>query len=126
MPRTRMGYERVKRMHEAGIHDRCKFGCCPENPVPNQDSEFSEDYIRASRELAERLGTDDPRVAVASDAREFLNISHDLPPMVLGEIACIAVMTDDLSGDTPDALETIQVRIARNLLNEVNAGVYHN
>ena len=94
--------------------------------MPNQDSEFSADYIRASRELAERLGRNDPRVSVSSDAREFLDSMPDLPPMVLGEIACVAAMTDDLSGDTPDALEMIQVRAARNLLDEARSGIYHN
>jgi hypothetical protein len=120
-----MGYERIKRMHESGNHERCKFGCCPDNPAPNQDSEFSEDYTRASLELAGRLGRNDPRVAVALDAREFLNSKPDLPPMILGEISCVASMTEDLSGDTPDALETIQVRAARRLLDEAGSGVYH-
>jgi hypothetical protein len=126
MPVTKQGYERIKRLHEAGIHDRCKFNCCPDNPAPNQDSEFSEDYIRASRELAEKLGRNDPRVSVAFDAREFLDSQPDLPPMVLGEISCVASMTEDLSGDDPNALEMIKVRSARCLLDEINAGVYHN
>jgi hypothetical protein len=125
MPITRIGYDRIRKMHESGNHERCKFGCCPDNPAPNQDSEFSKDYTRASLELAGRLGRNDPRVAVAFDAREFLNSQPDLPPMILGEIACVAALIEDLSGDEPNALEMIQVRSARRLLDEINAGVYH-
>ena len=44
--------------------------------------------------------------------------------MVLAEISCIAVMTEDLSGDKPDALEMIQVRSARRLLDEARSGIY--
>ena len=126
MPQTLMGYERIKRMHESGDHSRCKFGCSPENPPPPQNSEFSENYTRASFDLADRLGRNDPRVAVALDAREYLDSRPDLPPMILGEIDCIAGMTEDLSGEEPDRLEMIKVRSARRLLDEAKSGLYHN
>jgi hypothetical protein len=119
MPVTRMGYERIKRLHEEGDHSRCRFGCSPENPAPAQETEFAQGYIEASRELAEKLGRDDPRVAVALDAREYLDTNPDLPPMILAEIEGIACELDCLSGEVPDMLDMLKVRSARRLLEEV-------
>lgn len=34
MPKTLGEYERIKRLHAAGDHSRCQFGCCSDNPDP--------------------------------------------------------------------------------------------
>jgi hypothetical protein len=124
MPKTRMGYERIKRMHEAGDHSRCKFGCSPDNLAPPQEREFAEGYSVSSRELAERLGRSDPRVSVALDIQEYLDTKPDLPPLILAELGTDALMIEDLSGEEPDALDTIKVRGARRLLESCLNGVY--
>jgi hypothetical protein len=129
MPKTRMGYDRIKNLHAAGDHSRCQFGCCPDNQTPNITQEFAEGQLEASRELAERLGRDDPRIALAMDAREFLDesarIRADLPSLTLIEIGCIAESADDLSGDKPNSLDLLRVRRGRRILNDAK-GVHHN
>jgi hypothetical protein len=116
MPATRMGWERIKKLHDSGNHERCKFGCSPENPPP--PDEFDSSYSKFSRELAERLGRDDPRVAASLDVQEFLNTNPDIPGLIRAELECHAQMIDNLSGETPDIVELVQVRSARRLLEE--------
>jgi hypothetical protein len=125
MPRTKMGYERIKALHESGNHDRCKFGCCPENPAPPQEAEFSQGYRDASRELASRLGRADPRVAVAEDTRAYLDTHPNLPGLVLADLEGNTMMIEDLSGEEPSFLDMIKVKAARRLLDECQSGVYH-
>src|SRR6266487_7072866 len=105
MPKTRMAYERIKRMHESGNHERCQFGCSPDNPQPNQMQEFEQGIIESSRALADKLGRNDARVALALDALEYLGTFPDLPDLLLAEIGSIAAMADDLSGVAPDSLD---------------------
>jgi hypothetical protein len=119
-----MAYERIKAMHEAGDHSRCRFGCCPDNPEPPQETEFSESYREASRELAERLGRSDPRVAVALDTRGYLGTDPDLPGIVRAELEGNALMIEDLSGEEPGMFEMLKVRRARRLLEDCLIGVY--
>jgi hypothetical protein len=103
-------------MHDAGDHARCQFGCSPENPAPNQSVEFDEGRIEASRALAAKLGRNDPRVAVALDAREFLDGNPDIPGLIRAELECVVTMIDSLVSVEPDRLDMIQVRRARRIL----------
>ena len=116
MPKTRMAYDRIKRMHNEGNHERCQFGCCPENQAPSAAQEFTEGQLEASRELAERLGSDDPRVAVARDTRAFLRTSPALSEITRINLGCCAALDEDLSGREPDRLDLIKVRRARRML----------
>lgn len=118
MATTLMGYERIKRLHEAGDHSRCKFGCSPENPAPNQDLEFLNGQIESSRALADKLGRSDPRVAVALDARAYLD-AHPKLKNRRGEVECMAAMVDCLAAEEPDRLDLLQVGIARRLLDSL-------
>jgi hypothetical protein len=119
MAKTLMGYERIKRLHEAGDHSRCKFGCSPENPEPNQDLEFMVGQIESSHALADKLGRNDPRVAVALDARAYLDAHRRLKGGLRGELECIAAMVDCLIAEEPDRLDLLQVGIARRLLDSL-------
>jgi hypothetical protein len=115
-----MGYDRIRQMHAAGDHARCRFGCCPENQAPSEGIDFESDRIKASRELAARVGRDDPRIALALDAREFLDTSPVLPGLVLAQLDCFAAMADDLSGEQPDGLDLLKVRRGRRMLDDAN------
>ena len=116
MPKTRMAYDRIKRMHDEGNHERCQFGCCPENQAPSVAQEFAQGQLEASQRLAEQLGPDDSRVAVARDTRAFLRTSQALPEMLLISLGCCAAFDEDLSGSEPDQLDLIKVRRCRRML----------
>lgn len=126
MARTRMGYERIKNMHAAGHHDRCPFGCSPDNMAPNEGLEFEAGRIEASRALAAQLGNKDPRVSVAKAAQRYLDTAPDLPSAILMKIGGLAAMIDDLSATVPDQLDNLKVRIGRRLIADAKKGVYHN
>ncbi len=113
-------------MHESGNHERCQFGCSPDNPQPNQMQEFENGVIESSRELAAKLGRDDARVALALDALEYLATLPRLPDLILMEIGSIAALADDLSGTEPDSLDLLKVRRGRRILDEAKSGIYHN
>jgi hypothetical protein len=122
MPKTRMAYERIKRMHEAGDHARCKFGCCPENFAPDENEEFEAAFIKASLELAAKLGRNDPRVAVALDAKALLASDRKFTDYMRGLIDCAAGMDECLMGTTPDAADLIEVSYYRSILDQVGNG----
>ena len=88
--------------------------------------EFEQGIIESSRALADKLGRNDARVALALDALEYLGTFPDLPDLLLAEIGSIAAMADDLSGVAPDSLDLLKVRRGRRILDEAKRGIYHN
>jgi len=122
--KTLIEYERIKAAHDAHDHSRCQFGCSPENPEPPQEAEFRQGFIATSLELASRLGRSDPRVAVAEDARAYLNTKPKLPTLILAELEGVALMTTEMISEEPDRLDLIKVRQARRLLEDCLIGRY--
>lgn len=119
-----MGYDRIKRLHDEGNHERCRFGCSPDNPAPSEELNFSEGYRHASRELAAVLGRADPRVDVAHIAREYLATRPSLPGMALADLEAVALMDEDLASAEPSPLDLLKVRQAHRLIEDCLIGVY--